>query len=143
MGEPAWCNEEETDRLNIQHFLGNHAEIHNVYGLLWDKIVTEQFEKHNPNQRVFQMTRAGFAGLQRYTFGWSGDSGNGDNVLLGWNKLAAQIPLAQSAGLGLIPFWTTDISGYCGDINDREAMAELYIRWMQFGIFNPLSWAHS
>ena len=142
MGEPAWCNEEETDRLNIQHFLGNHAEIHNVYGLLWDKIVTEQFEQHNPNQRVFQMTRAGFSGLQRYTFGWSGDSGNGDNVLLGWNKLAAQIPLAQSAGLGLIPFWTTDISGYCGDINDREAMAELYIRWMQFGIFNPLSRAH-
>jgi len=142
MGEPAWSNEEDMDRLYMQHHLGMHNEIHNVYGLTWDKVVTEQFEKRNPNKRVFQMTRSAYAGMQRFTFGWSGDSGNGDNVLNGWNKLAAQVTLAQSAGMGLIPFWTTDISGYCGDIKDREAMAELYIRWMQFGVFNPLSRAH-
>jgi alpha-glucosidase len=142
MGEPAWSNEESTDRLFMKHHLGMHDEIHNVYGLTWDKAVTEQFEKHNPNQRIFQMTRAGFAGMQRYTFAWSGDSGDGNDVLSGWNKLASQVPLALSAGMSLIPFWTTDISGYCGDIKDREAMAELYIRWMQFGVFNPLSRAH-
>ena len=34
-----------------------HDEIHNVYGLTWDKVVKEQFEKRNPNRRVFQMTR--------------------------------------------------------------------------------------
>lgn len=142
MGEPAWSNEEEADRLFMKHQLGMHDEIHNVYGLTWDKAVTEQFEKRNPNKRVFQMTRASFAGMQRYTFAWSGDSGDGNDVLNGWNKLAAQVSLAQSAGMGLIPFWTTDISGYCGDIKDRDAMAELYVRWMQFGIFNPLSRAH-
>jgi alpha-glucosidase len=142
MGEPAWSNEEDADRLFMKHYAGMHNEIHNVYGLTWDKVVTEQFEKRNPNKRIFQMTRAAFAGMQRYTFGWSGDSGNGDNVLNGWNKLAAQVILAQSAGMGLIPFWTTDISGYCGDIKDRDAMAELYVRWMQFGVFNPLSRAH-
>lgn len=142
MGEPAWSNEENTDRLFMKHHLGMHAEIHNVYGLTWDKVVTGQFEQHNPNKRVFQMTRAAFAGMQRYTFGWSGDSGDGSDVLNGWEKLAGQIPLSLSAGMGLIPFWTTDISGYCGDIKDHEAMAELYIRWMQFGVFNPLSRAH-
>jgi alpha-glucosidase len=142
MGEPAWSNEESTDRLFMKHHLGMHNEIHNVYGFTWDKVVTEQFEKHNPNRRVFQMTRAAYAGMQRFTFGWSGDSGDGNDVLNGWNKLAAQVTLAQSAGMGLIPFWATDISGYCGDIKDREAMAELYIRWMQFGVFNPLSRAH-
>ncbi|MCB9014977.1 MAG: DUF4968 domain-containing protein [Lentimicrobiaceae bacterium] len=142
MGEPAWSNEESSDRLFMKHHLGMHAEIHNVFGLTWDKVVTEQFEQHNPNKRVFQMTRAAFAGMQRYTFGWSGDSGDGNDVLNGWEKLAGQIPLALSAGMGLIPFWTTDISGYCGDIKDHEAMAELYIRWMQFGVFNPLSRAH-
>ncbi len=142
MGEPAWSNEEDADRLNMKHYLGMHDEIHNVYGFNWDKAVTEQFEKRNPNKRVFQMTRACFAGMQRYTFAWSGDSGDGNDVLNGWNKLAAQVSLAQSAGMGLIPFWTTDISGYCGDIKDREAFAELYIRWMQFGVFNPLSRAH-
>lgn len=142
MGEPAWSNEEDTDRLHMQHHLGMHDEIHNVYGLTWSKVVTEQFEKHNPNTRIFQMTRAGFAGLQRYTFGWSGDAGFGGDVLNGWPSLQGQIPMALSAGMGLIPFWSTDISGYCGDIHDYDAFAELYTRWMQFGVFNPLSRAH-
>jgi alpha-glucosidase len=142
MGEPAWSNEENTDRLYMKHYKGMHNEIHNVYGFTWNKVVTEQFEKRNFNRRVFQMTRASYAGMQRYTFAWSGDSGDGNDVLNGWNKLATQIPLGLSAGIGLIPFWTCDISGYCGDIKDHEAMAELYIRWMQFGVFNPLSRAH-
>ncbi len=142
MGEPAWSNQEQKDRLHMQHQLGMHAEIHNVYGLTWDKVVTEQFEKHNPNQRIFQMTRAAFSGMQRYTFGWSGDSGNGRDVTDGWDNLANQIPVGLSAGMGLIPFWTSDISGYCGDITNYDDFAELYIRWLEFGIFNPLSRAH-
>lgn len=142
MGEPAWSNEEDLDRLNMKHHLGMHAEIHNVYGLTWDKVVKEQFEKRNPNKRVFQMTRAAYAGLQRYTFGWTGDSGNGNDVLEGWGQMANQVAMGISAGLGGIPFWTTDISGYCGDITDYPAMSELYTRWMQFGVFNPLSRAH-
>lgn len=142
MGEPAWSNEEDLDRLNMQHHLGMHDEIHNVYGLTWDRVVKEQFEKRNPNKRVFQMTRAAYAGLQRYTFGWTGDSGNGNDVLEGWGQLQNQVAIGISAGLGGIPFWTTDISGYCGDITDYPAMAELYTRWMQFGVFNPLSRAH-
>jgi alpha-glucosidase len=142
MGEPAWSNEPDFDRRNMQHHLGMHDEIHNVYGLTWDKVVKEQFEKRNPNKRIFQMTRAAYAGLQRYTFGWTGDSGNGSDVLDGWAQLSNQIAVGISTGLGGIPFWTTDISGYCGDITDYPAMSELYTRWMQFGIFNPLSRAH-
>ena len=142
MGEPAWSNEEDTDRLFMKHYLGMHDEIHNVYGLTWDKVVTEEFEKRNPNTRIFQMTRAAYAGMQKYTFAWSGDSGNGNDVLSGWANLKQQIPVALSAGIGLIPFWTSDISGYCGDISNKEEMGELYTRWMQFGIFNPLSRAH-
>lgn len=142
MGEPAWSNEDATDRLFMKHHAGMHNEIHNVYGFTWDKVVKEQFDKHNPGKRIFQMTRSAYAGLQRYTFGWSGDAGNGDNVLDGWSRLANQIPVGLSAGMGLIPFWSCDISGYCGDIKDYPAMAELYTRWMQFGVFNPLSRAH-
>jgi alpha-glucosidase len=142
MGEPAWSNEESSDRLHMQHYMGTHEEIHNVYGHTWDKVVTEQFELRNPNTRVFQMTRAGFAGMQRYTFGWSGDAGNGNDVISGWDQLAAQVPISMSSGMGLIPFWSCDISGYCGDIEDYDAMSELYIRWLQFGAFNPLSRIH-
>ena len=47
-----------------------------------------------------------------------------------------------SAGLGVIPFVACDISGYCGDIEDYPAMAELYTRWVQLGAFNPLSRIH-
>jgi alpha-glucosidase len=142
MGEPAWSNEESTERLYMKHHAGMHDEIHNVYGLAWDKVVTEEFEKRNPDKRIFQMTRAGYAGLHRYTFGWSGDSGNGSNVNNGWSRLANQVQVAQSAGMGLIPFWSCDISGYCGDIKDYNELAELYVRWLQFGVFNPISRAH-
>lgn len=142
MGEPAWSNEEDIDRLNMKHHIGMHDEIHNVYGLTWDKVVKEQFEKRNPGKRVFQMTRSAYAGLQRYAFGWTNDSGNGNDVLDGWSQLENQVAVGISAGLGGIPFWTTDISGYCGDITDYPAMAELYTRWMQFGVFCPLSRAH-
>lgn len=88
------------------------------------------------------MTRSAYAGLQRYTFGWTNDCGNGNDVLEGWAQMENQVALGLSGGLGGIPFWTTDISGYCGDITDYPAMAELYTRWMQFGIFCPLSRAH-
>ena len=142
MGEPAWSNEESPERLVMKHHLGMHDEIHNVYGLTWDKVVKEQFEKRNPDRRVFQMTRAAYAGLQRYTFGWTGDSGCADDVTKGWAQMAGQIPVLLSAGLGVIPFTTTDISGYCGEIDDYPAMAELFTRWIQLGAFNPLSRIH-
>ncbi len=142
MGEPAWSNEESTERLRMKHYAGMHDEIHNVYGLTWDKVVTEEFEKRNPGQRIFQMTRAGYSGMQRYTFGWSGDAGNGSSVLDGWSRLSNQIQVGLSAGMGLIPFWSCDISGYCGDIVDYDEFSELYVRWLQFGVFNPISRAH-
>lgn len=62
------------------------------------------------------MTRSAYAGLQRYTFGWTNDSGSGSDVLDGWAQMENQVAVGISAGLGGIPFWTTDISGYCGDI---------------------------
>lgn len=142
MGEPAWSNVESTGRLQMKHHAGMHDEIHNVYGFTWDKIVTKEFEKRNPGQRIFQMTRAGYAGMQRYTFGWSGDAGNGNNVLDGWSRLANQVQVGLSAGMGLIPFWSCDISGYCGDIRNYNGLSELYVRWLQFGVFNPISRAH-
>ena len=86
MGEPAWCNEESTDRLFMKHHLGMHNEIHNVYGLTWDKVVTEQFENETQTAQFSNDPCAGFAGMQRYTFGWSGDTGDGNNVLEGWKN---------------------------------------------------------
>lgn len=142
MGEPAWSNLDAPDRLFMQHEAGPHAEIHNVYGHTWDEIVTDQWRKRNPNRRIFQMTRAAYAGMQRFTTGWSGDSGCEEDILSGWDRLEDQVRMAQSSGLGGIAFWSSDISGYCGNIDDYEAFAPLYVRWMQFGMFNSLSRVH-
>ena len=142
MGEPAWSNEEETDRLNMIHAEGPHDKIHNVYGLYWDKVVTEQFNQKNPNKRLFQMTRSAFSGMQRYAFSWTGDSGSSKAMTDSWEQFSYQIPMMLSAGLACVPFITGDITGYCGSIEDYEAAAELYVRWMQFGLFTPLSRSH-
>ena len=142
MGEPAWSNEEEKDRLFMQHYAGPHAAVHNMYGLYWDRVVTEEFNRRNPDRRLFQMTRAAFAGMQRYTFSWTGDSGDARRMADSWEQFAYQIPMMLSAGLGGVPFITGDITGYCGSIDDYVEAAELYVRWMQFGLFTPLSRAH-
>jgi len=142
MGEPAWSNEEAVERLDMVHTAGEHAKIHNVYGLYWDRIVTQEFEKRNPNKRLFQMTRSAFSGMQRYCFSWTGDSGSSRGMYDSWEQFEYQIPMMLSAGLGGIPFITGDITGYCGAIEDYSAVAELYVRWMQFGLFTPLSRAH-
>ena len=142
MGEPAWSNEEDKDRLFMQHYAGPHAAIHNVYGLYWDRVVTEEFNRRNPDKRLFQMTRAAFSGMQRYCFSWTGDCGDFRKMANSWEQFAYQIPMMLSAGLGGIPFITGDITGYCGAIEDYSEVAELYVRWMQFGLFTPLSRAH-
>lgn len=142
MGEPAWSNEEEKDRLYMQHYAGPHAAIHNVYGLYWDRVVTEEFNRRNPDKRLFQMTRAAFSGMQRYCFSWTGDSGDARSMTDSWEQFAYQIPMMLSAGLGGVPFITGDITGYCGAIEDYAEASELYVRWMQFGLFTPLSRAH-
>lgn len=142
MGEPAWSNEEEKDRLYMRHYAGPHAAIHNVYGLYWDRVVTEEYNRRNPDKRLFQMTRAAFAGMQRYCFSWTGDSGDARKMTNSWEQFSYQIPMMLSAGLGGVPFITGDITGYCGSIEDYMDAAQLYVRWMQFGLFTPLSRAH-
>ena len=50
------------------------TEIHNIYGLKWAKIVFENWQNEFPEKRLFNLSRSGFTGMQRYsTFPWSGD----------------------------------------------------------------------
>ena len=64
--------------------------------------------KENPDDRVFLLTRSGFAGLQRYsTASWSGDIGTR------WEELKAQISAGLNFSISGIPYWTMDIGGFC------------------------------
>ena len=109
--------------------------------------------KENPDDRVFLLTRSGFAGLQRYsTASWSGDIGTR------WEELKAQISAGLNFSISGIPYWTMDIGGFCvenryrtGQLiydktgvenDDLKEWRELNARWYQFGTFTPLYRAH-
>ena len=127
LGEP------ERHPSDMQQFLGSAAKIHNMYNLLWAKTVFEGFNALRPGQRTFNLTRSGFAGIQRYgVIPWSGDVANT------YTGLAAQLPMLLNMGMSGLAYHNSDIGGFCCG----STPAELYIRWMQYGAFCPVMRAH-
>ncbi len=97
------------------------------------------------SKRVFIMTRSAFAGQQHYGSNmWSGD------VNSSWDMLRKQVPAGLSFTLTGNPNFNTDIGGFfCGSYNNRAGSApknpqfqELYVRWMQYGLFCPVFRSH-
>ncbi|HKB04196.1 MAG TPA: glycoside hydrolase family 31 protein, partial [Gemmataceae bacterium] len=90
--------------------------------------------RERPNERPWSFHRNGYAGVQRYGgWIWSGD------VQSRWATLAAHVPVGVNYSLSLTPFWGTDVGGF---VPTREFTGELYVRWFQFGAFNPLFRSH-
>ncbi|MFO7952977.1 MAG: glycoside hydrolase family 31 protein [Bacillota bacterium] len=118
--------------LNDQGEKKTHAEIHNIYGLLQTQVSREAMERYKPQERAFVLTRAAFAGSQRYSALWTGD-----NASL-WEHLEISIPMILNLGLSGIPFAGADVGGYRGDCSE-----ELMVRWMQLGAFLPFFRNHS
>jgi alpha-glucosidase/alpha-D-xyloside xylohydrolase len=87
-----------------------------------------------PNERPWSLHRNGYAGVQRYGgWIWSGDPSSR------WATLAAHVPVGVNYSLSVTPFWGTDIGGF---VITPELTGELYVRWFQFGAFNPLFRSH-
>jgi len=127
LGEP------ERHPSDMWHFIGNDEKVHNIYNLLWAKTVFEGFREFRPDQRLFNLTRSGTAGIQRYSvFPWSGDVGTS------FGGLYVQIPMLLNMGMSGLGYEHSDIGGFCCE----ETTAELYTRWMQFGTFSPVARAH-
>lgn len=130
-----WCDlgEPELHPPEMIHHTGRAAEVHNVYSLLWAKLLYERYRQNFPDRRLFNLIRSGYAGMQRFsTFPWSGD------VQRTFSGLQAQLPIMLSMGLSGVAYMGSDIGGFnCGPQN-----SELYIRWMQFGTFAPVMRAH-
>ena len=103
---------------------------------------------HSPltSKRVFIMTRSSFAGQQHYGSNmWSGD------VNSSWDMLHKQVPAGLSFSLTGNPNFNTDIGGFfCGSYNTQGPASapknpqfqELYVRWMQYGLFCPVFRSH-
>lgn len=99
--------------------------IHNVYGNLMSQASYEGV-KELTKKRPFVLTRACYAGIQKYAAVWTGD-----NQSL-WAHLAMAIPQLCSLGLSGVAFAGTDVGGFGADTT-----AELLIRWVQLGCFSP------
>ena len=110
----------------------DHREIHNVYGMLMTRSTFEGLSRLRPQARPFVLTRASFAGGQRYSAIWPGDN------VSDWSHLRATIPILAGLGLSGFPFVGSDIGGFA-----ETATAELYTRWLQLGVFYPFMRSHT
>lgn len=110
-------------------------EIHNAYGHMWAKRVYENQLSIAPNQRPFIMMRSGFVGSQRYgMIPWTGD------VSRSWGGLKPQVELSLQMGLLGLGYTHSDLGGFAGG---EKFDQELYIRWLQYGVFQPVFRPHA
>lgn len=134
MNEPSVWGQAFPDivRFDDNGFGASHKKIHNVYGLAMAKATQEAYAKYTPNKRGFIVTRAGFAGIQRYSAVWTGDNEATEEHLM----LSCVMP--QGLGLSGVAFTGPDAGGFIGEPTDR-----LYTRWMQLGAFTPFYRGHT
>ncbi|MFT3702559.1 MAG: glycoside hydrolase family 31 protein [Agriterribacter sp.] len=126
--------------------LGPATQYFNGYALQNSKGIYEGQRQIKPGQRVFILTRSGYAGMQRYAAAtWSGD------IASRFDELEREIPAGINFSLSGMPYWTTDIGGfYVEDKYDKpnpqgaalDEWRELNTRWYQFGAFCPLFRSH-
>lgn len=129
MNEPANFTGQLPD--NVQFSEGDHLRIHNVYGHLMAQATYEGMRKAG-NLRPFVLTRACYAGSQRYCGGWTGD-----NHSL-WAHLQLSMTQMMNLGLSGFNFVGADVGGFGSDTTP-----ELLVRWMQLGALSPFYRNHS
>ena len=122
---------------------GTWRTMRNAYPLACVSGVYDHQREADKEHRVFIMTRSAFAGQQRYGSGlWSGD------VTSSWDVLRKQIPLGLNYTMTGCPNFNTDIGGFfCGRYGGGNApknpnYQELYVRWLQYGLFCPVFRSH-
>lgn len=110
------------------------AEMHNAYAYLEARATYEGMQAARPAERPFVLSRAAFAGQQKWSAVWTGD------VPSTWTALAMTLPQLLHLGVSGIPFAGSDVGGYSGR---EESTAELFARWMALGAVSPLFRAHA
>jgi alpha-glucosidase len=108
------------------------AEAHNVYGSGMCWATFEGLRKARPESRPFLLTRAGYAGVQRYAAVWTGDTPST------WPALETTVAMMLNMGLSGVSFVGSDAGGWMGG-----ASAELFTRWMQVGSLSPFFRNHT
>ena len=141
MNEPAVFNDLKTMPLDVVHRVDSddftprnatHAEIHNVYGMENTRATYDGIRKLRPDERAFVMTRASYAGGQRYAVTWTGDNSST------WDHLKLMVHQLINLGLSGFSYAGADIGGFTGGPSP-----ELMTRWFEIGAFTPVFRDHS
>ncbi|MCP4976833.1 MAG: DUF4968 domain-containing protein [Maribacter sp.] len=119
-------------RHNYDGYPCTHRKAHNVYGMQMVRATYEGIKKYVYPKRPFVITRAGYAGTQRYSSTWTGD-----NVAT-WEHLWLANVQVQRMCMSGMSFVGSDIGGFAEQPN-----GELFARWIQLGIFHPFCRVHS
>ncbi len=145
--DPDFFNPRESD---YEHPVcgGTWRSLRNAFPLETVRGIYQSQRRDYPNspKRVFIMTRSSYAGQQHYGSNmWSGD------VASSWDMLRKQVPAGMSFSLTGNPNFNTDIGGFfCNAYNTKgpgsapqnPQYQELYVRWMQYGLFTPVFRSH-
>ncbi|MGH8854820.1 MAG: TIM-barrel domain-containing protein [Telluria sp.] len=109
-------------------------QVHNIYGHDWARLIFDGYKKDFPNERPFILMRAGYSGSQRFgMIPWSGD------VSRGWGGLQSQMEISLQMGMQGLAYMHSDLGGFAGPVLDDE----LYVRWLQYGVFQPVFRPHA
>ena len=133
MNEPASFEGEIPDNIVFSDgkYPSTHKKLHNVYGHNMAKATYNGLKKYS-HKRPYVITRAAYAGTQKYSTVWTGD-----NQSL-WPHLQMMIPQLCNLGMSGFTFAGTDIGGFGAD-----ATAEMLTRWIEAALFSPLYRNHA
>ncbi|MEG9437446.1 DUF5110 domain-containing protein [Edaphobacter sp. HDX4] len=142
MNEPAvFRYPSKTMPLDVQHRIDepgfvtrttSHGEAHNILGMQNSRATYDGVLALRPNERPYVMTRASYAGGQRYAVTWSGDNSST------WNHLRMTIPQLMNLGLSGFSFAGADVGGFAG-----SPPADLLTKWLELAAFQPIDRDHS
>jgi len=110
----------------------SHRKAHNIYGMQMARASMQGIRKHVPDKRPFLLTRSNFSGGQRYAALWTGDN------IATWDHLRLANEQCQRLSISGFSFCGSDIGGFA-----ETPSPELFVRWIQLGIFHPLFRTHS
>ena len=143
--DPDFFNPRESDYAH-KVYGGTWRSQRNAFPLETVRGIYQSQRKDDRGKRIFIMTRSSYAGQQHYGSNmWSGD------VNSSWDMLRKQVPAGLSFTLTGNPNFNTDIGGFfCGSYNTQGPASaprnpqfqELYVRWMQYGLFCPVFRSH-
>ena len=142
MNEPAvFRYPSKTMPLDVQHRIeepgfvtrtAGHREVHNLVGMQNSRATYDGVLALRPNERPYVMTRASYAGGQRYAVTWTGDNSST------WNHLKMTIPQLMNLGLSGFSFAGADVGGFAG-----SPPADLLTKWLEVAAFQPIDRDHS